>query len=114
MPPPSNLSAESKLSGVSDVDDEFQNNDITISSITFATADDVNESIKESKRKTEIWSLTDRLKSIDAITPVPILRKNNWLQRYESVENLLFLSQTSAAFLPQLPRNKAIRVWSAQ
>ncbi|KAI0996419.1 hypothetical protein K3495_g11763 [Podosphaera aphanis] len=54
MPPPSNPSAESKLSGVSDVDDELQNNDITISGITFATADDVNESIKESKRNTEI------------------------------------------------------------
>ncbi|KAI0991968.1 hypothetical protein K3495_g16218, partial [Podosphaera aphanis] len=46
------------------------------------------------------------------MTPLPCLKKNNWFQWFESVENLIFLSQTSAAFLPQLPRNKAIRMWS--
>ncbi len=87
-------------------------NDIIIGGLTFATADDLKESIKESQRKTEIWTLTDRLQSIDKMTPLPCLKKNNWFQWFESVENLIFLTQTSAAFLPQLPRNKAIRMWS--
>lgn len=86
--------------------------ELIIHGIIFATTDDIKDSQKESNRKTELWTLTDRLKSIADMIPIPKLSSSNWLQWTESIQKLIFLSQTSAAFLHNPPRNKAITMWS--
>lgn len=91
---------------------EHTEEDITIENIQFVNSEDLQESIKESSRKTEIWTLTSRLESIDRMTPVPILKKSNWQQWQQAIQDLLSLSQTSAAFLTNPPSTKPIRMWS--
>ncbi|KAI1005873.1 hypothetical protein K3495_g2357 [Podosphaera aphanis] len=91
---------------------DIQHIDIVIGGITFATMDEVKASIKESSRKTEVYTLSERLSKIEAITPIPILKSSNWYHWHESVQKLIQLSDTSAAFLPDPPRNKALTMWS--
>lgn len=86
-------------------------NGIVINSILFATKDELQASIKESSRKTEIFTLSERLSSIDKMTPIPILKPSNWQHWCESIQNLIQLSDTSAAFLLEPPRNKALTMW---
>ena len=52
--------------------------DSTIGDIQFVNIEDLKESIRESTKKTEIWTLTARLQSIDTMTPIPILNASNW------------------------------------
>lgn len=85
---------------------------LMIQGITFASVEDIADSIKESSRKTEVWTLSDRLKSIAKMSPIPKLKASNWFHWQESVQKLIFLSQTSAVFLKSPPQNRAITMWS--
>ncbi|KAI0990815.1 hypothetical protein K3495_g17372, partial [Podosphaera aphanis] len=85
---------------------------ISIAGIQFATAEQLEESLKESNKKTEIWTLSTRLDSIEKVTPVPTLQLSNWFQWRDSVQKLIFLTQTSAAFLENPPFNRAVIMWS--
>ena len=86
--------------------------DITIGDIQFVNSGDFKESIRESTKKTEIWTLTVRLESIGKMTPILILNESNWQQWQQSIKDSLSLSQTSAAFLNNPPKVKPIRMWS--
>lgn len=70
--------------------------DLAILGITFALANEVIDSIKESKKKTEIWTLSERLKSVAEMSPIPKLTKSNWRHWQESVQTLLSLSDISS------------------
>lgn len=98
---------------LADASAKFMDEDIIIHGHLFATSEDVISSLKESRRKTEIWTLTDRLNSLEKSNPIPILKGSNWSHYYKSVEQFIFLSQTSAAFLHDQPRNRAIIMWKS-
>ncbi|KAI0994164.1 hypothetical protein K3495_g14018 [Podosphaera aphanis] len=91
---------------------DIQHIDIEIGGITFATMDEVKASIKEPSRKTEMYTLSICLSKIEAMTPIPILKSSNWYHWHESVQKLIQLSDTSAAFLSDPSRNKALTMWS--
>ena len=98
-----------------DPDVKIQTNDpengIIINSTLFATKEEVDASIKESNRKTEVFTLSERLSSIDKMSPIPTLKPSNWHHWCESTQNLIELSDTSAAFHLDPPRNKALTMW---
>ncbi|KAI1004326.1 hypothetical protein K3495_g3890 [Podosphaera aphanis] len=71
-----NPSNEKKPEVENPSDDEIAQ--VSISGIVFATSEDLDDSLKESKKKTEIWTLTSRLESIERMTPIPILKGANW------------------------------------
>ncbi|POS85898.1 hypothetical protein EPUL_002308, partial [Erysiphe pulchra] len=102
------LSAEAQA-GPSSKPDESQTDiyeGIVIGGIIFATPDDVKSSVKESAKKSDICKLSEKLTNIEKISPLPTLKSSNWRYWYESVQRLLMLTETSAAFLPTPPRNK--------
>ncbi|POS81831.1 hypothetical protein EPUL_005979, partial [Erysiphe pulchra] len=70
--------------------------DLAILGITFTLANEVTDSIKESKKKTEIWTLSERLKSVAEMSPIPKLTRSNWRHWQES----------------DPPNNGAIKMWS--
>ncbi|KAI1006073.1 hypothetical protein K3495_g2143, partial [Podosphaera aphanis] len=92
---------------------DSQSDSIVIHGIVFASNDDVQTSIKESNRKTEIWTWSERLSNIEKIAPVPTLKPSNWLHWCESIQRLMLLTETSAVFLPSPPKNKTMIIWSA-
>ena len=87
--------------------------DIVINGIFVASADDFKSSIKESTKNTEIYTLSERLKNIEQIVPLPTLKPSNLHHWFESVQRLMTLTDTSAVFLPTPPRNKALMLWSS-
>ncbi|KAI0992017.1 hypothetical protein K3495_g16169, partial [Podosphaera aphanis] len=92
---------------------DIQPDSIVIQGIVFASSEDVQKSIKESNRKTEVWTWSERLSNIEKIAPVPTLKPSNWLYWCESIQRLLLLTETSAVFLPSPPTNKTTIMWSA-
>ncbi|KHJ32989.1 putative serine threonine protein kinase domain protein [Erysiphe necator] len=86
--------------------------DLVILGITLATADDLADSIEESYKKTAVYTLSERLHNIAAMSPIPKLKTMNWRHWHESVQTLLSLSQTSAVFQKNPPSNRAIKLWS--
>lgn len=86
--------------------------DITVGKIQFATAPDVQDSIKLSAKKTELYTLTAHLESIDKMTPIPTLKQSNWNQWLRAIRDLISFTQTSAAFLEYPPQTKSVRLWS--
>ncbi|KAI1002152.1 hypothetical protein K3495_g6047 [Podosphaera aphanis] len=77
-----------------DIESKYESPTITgisIAGVQFATAEKLEESLKESNKKTEIWSLSTRL---------------------DSIEKLIFLTQSSAAFLEDPPYNSEVIIWS--
>ncbi|KAI1007745.1 hypothetical protein K3495_g476 [Podosphaera aphanis] len=76
--------------------DNSQPDSIVIQGIVFVSAEDVQTSIKESNRKTEIWTSSERLSNIEKIAPVPTLKPSNWLHWYESIQRLMLLAEKSA------------------
>ncbi|POS82500.1 hypothetical protein EPUL_006648, partial [Erysiphe pulchra] len=86
--------------------------DLVILGITLATADDLADSIEESYKKTAVWTLSERLHNIAAMSPIPKLKTTNWRHWHESVQTLPSLSQTSAVFQKNPPSNRAIKLWS--
>ena len=101
----------------SDPDVKIQTNDpengIVINSTLFATKEEVDASIKESNRKTEVFTLSEHLSSIDKMSPIPTPKPSNWHHWCESTQNLIQLSDTSATILPDTPRNKALTMWKS-
>ncbi|KHJ31074.1 putative serine threonine protein kinase domain protein [Erysiphe necator] len=89
------------------------NDELKLQGITFASSEDMKDSLKHSNRKIDIWTLTDRLNSLEKSTPIPQLKGSNWNHYYDSIKKFLYLSQTSAAFLSDPPRNRAITMWEA-
>ena len=106
------MSKPSEEANIKSIAEKSSEDELIIHGIIFASADDLKDSLKESNKKTEIWTLTDRLKSIAEMSPIPKLKSSNWLHWNESVQKLMFLSQTSAAFLNSPPHNKAVTMWS--
>ena len=107
----------SHLKVKSETDLKFENdtfeNGILINTILFATKEEVIASIRESTRETESLTIFERVSSTENITPAPILEPSNWNQWCESIQNLIQLTDTSAAFLLDPPRNKALTIWKS-
>lgn len=59
---------------LADVSAKFMDEDIKVHGHAFATSEDVISSLKESRRKTDIWTLTDRLNSLEKSNLIPILK----------------------------------------
>ena len=85
--------------------------DIVIDTILFATEEEIDASIKESTRETDTITIRRRIQKIECLTLVPTLEPTNWQQWCESIQNLIQLTDTSAAFLLNPPRNKALTIW---
>ncbi|POS83560.1 hypothetical protein EPUL_003034, partial [Erysiphe pulchra] len=62
---------------------------LVILGIILATADDLADSIEESYKKTDVWTLSERLQNIAAMSPIPKLKTTNWRHWHESVQTLL-------------------------
>ncbi|CCU76537.1 serine/threonine protein kinase domain protein [Blumeria hordei DH14] len=105
---PSKPSLEAKT----DFDETNESTSITISGIEFASTEELEDSLKESNKKTEIWTISTRLDSIERVTPVPKLTRSNWSQWRIAIKRLIFLTQSSAALLEEPPYNKTILMWS--
>lgn len=86
---------------------------IQISDIVFASSDDVKTSLKEANRKTEVWTLSERLGNIEKMIPLPKLTSSNNNYFYECVKRLIQLTDTSCVFLSSVPITKATTMWSA-
>ncbi|CAD6506181.1 BgTH12-07111 [Blumeria graminis f. sp. triticale] len=86
---------------------------VQINNIIFATSDDVKTSLKEVQRKTEVWTLTERLGNIEKICTIPKLTSSNWNSYFESIKRLISVTETACVFLPVTPSTKAIIIWSA-
>ena len=86
---------------------------VQINNIIFATSDDIKASLKKANKKTEIWTLSERLNNIERINPIPKLTSSNWNYYYESVKRLIYLTETACTFLPTPPSTKAATMWSA-
>ncbi|POS85366.1 hypothetical protein EPUL_004436 [Erysiphe pulchra] len=64
-------------------------------------------------RKTEVWTLSERLNNIDKTVPSPKLNSSNWNHWCESIQRLMYLTETARIFLPDIPTTKATTMWSA-
>ncbi|CAD6501298.1 BgTH12-01550 [Blumeria graminis f. sp. triticale] len=84
-----------------------------MNNIIFATSDDVKTSLKEAHRKTEVWTLTERLGNIEKICTIPKLTSSNWNSHFESIKWLISVTETACVFLPVTPSTKAVIIWSA-
>lgn len=84
---------------------------VVIGNINFATDEEVKVSVRESSRKTEVWTLSERLSYVEKIALIPVLSSSNWTHWYESIQRLMRLSDTSAAFINHSPSNKATTLW---
>lgn len=87
-----------------DIPRTYQNGDLVIGGIVFASSDDISDPLKESGWKTEIWTLTDRLKSISNITPAPKLKASNWKYWCDSIQKPFCHSQFLRHFLKCPPQ----------
>ena len=67
------MSKPSEEAKITDDSSSPSNNDgLLVYGFKFASQEDVNDSLKKSSRKTEKWTLTDRLKSIADMSPIPL------------------------------------------
>ncbi|KHJ35917.1 putative serine threonine protein kinase domain protein [Erysiphe necator] len=86
---------------------------IKIGGITFASHGDLKTSYKEASRKTEVWTLSERINNIEKLVPIPKLTTNNWKFWHESVKRLIHLTKTSVVFFANSPFTDATIMWSA-
>ncbi|CAD6504806.1 BgTH12-00309, partial [Blumeria graminis f. sp. triticale] len=86
---------------------------VQINNIIFATSDDVKTSLKEAHRKTEVWTLAERLGNIEKICTIPKLTSSNWNSYFESIKRLISVTETACVFLPVTQSTKAVIIWSA-
>ncbi|KHJ31036.1 putative serine threonine protein kinase domain protein [Erysiphe necator] len=86
---------------------------VETSKVTIASEDDVKTSLAVANRKTEVWTLSERLNNIEKMVPLPKLTSSNWNHWYESVQLLLYLTETACVFLSDFPTTKATLLWSA-
>lgn len=61
----------------SNISSTWCDEDISIPGITFAIADDLSNSIKYSCQNINVWTLAERLNSIEKVSPVPLLEGSN-------------------------------------
>ncbi|POS82154.1 hypothetical protein EPUL_006067, partial [Erysiphe pulchra] len=87
---------------------------VQISDIFLASSDDAKSSLKEANRKTEVWTLSERLGNIEKMISLPNkLTSSNNNYFYECIKRLIQLTDTSCVFLTSVPITKATTMWSA-
>lgn len=88
-------------------------NGIIIGKLIFAASDELQTSVKEASRKTEIFTLSERLNQIEKIMPIPTLNSSNFNHYCQSIQRFIRLSDTAVVFLSHSPTTKAGTLWSA-
>ncbi|CAD6499272.1 BgTH12-03392 [Blumeria graminis f. sp. triticale] len=105
-------SSKPSLEAKTEFDKTNEDTQISISGIEFASTKELENSLKELNKKTEIWTLSTRLDSIERVTQVPTLTHSNWFQWQNAIKRLIFLTQSSAAILEQPIKLRTILIWS--
>ncbi|POS82208.1 hypothetical protein EPUL_006539, partial [Erysiphe pulchra] len=80
---------------------------IDICGITFAKYSELNSSFNQAYQKTDVHTLSQRLSNIEKIISLPKLISTNWNFWYNSVIQLMLLTETSVVFLQNPPSTTA-------
>ncbi|KAI1006896.1 hypothetical protein K3495_g1321 [Podosphaera aphanis] len=105
-------SSKPSLEAKAELDDTPESTGIVTAGFKFASTEEHDDSLKESNKMTDIWTLSARFDSIEKVTPIPKLSRSDWFLWPNSVKRLVFLTHLSAAFLEEPPHNRAILMWS--